>query len=137
MGSWLRDVRALTLLYIAAGLSFAPWGVAYALAAVRGWRSPVLALILLAGGVLTALAVWNRLEYLQKKSRRNVQVVPATGEIVLVMLHGRVTTSGTVIMRVVRTTYLSPPAVRAETLEPIGSAARRARDQLSVLVLQH
>jgi|SRR2546426_10203283 len=64
--SWLRDVRSLTLLYFAAAFSFAPWGTLYALAALQGWGSPILALALLAGGILTALFVWNRLERAQR-----------------------------------------------------------------------
>src|SRR5712692_729119 len=100
MASWLRDVRDLTLLYIAAGLSFAPWGVAYAFAVAWGWGSPVLALILLAGGALTALAVWNRLERVQKKSRQKVQslagAVAATSKIVSITVRGgSLTMSGT------------------------------------------
>ncbi len=63
--SWLRDVRKLTLLYVVAGLALAPWGTVYALLRVwAGWTHPVVGLILLACGAVTAAGVWRRLERL-------------------------------------------------------------------------
>ena len=62
-GSWLHDVRDLTLLYVAAGLSFAPWGAAYAVVRVwAGWQHPLATLAFLACGAVTATVVWRRVE---------------------------------------------------------------------------
>jgi hypothetical protein len=65
-----RDVKNLTLLYLASGASFVPWGVIYALVALRGGESFAVATVLLAGGALTAMFVWNRLERAQKSRER-------------------------------------------------------------------
>ena len=60
---WLRNVRDLTLLYVVAGLSLVPWGVAYAVVRVWvGWEHPLVTLPFLGCGALTATVVWRRLE---------------------------------------------------------------------------
>jgi len=63
LSSWLRDVKKLTILYLAAGLAFVPWGVAYAVLRLwGGWTHPAVTLAVLGCGTVTALFVWRRLE---------------------------------------------------------------------------
>lgn len=61
--SWLRDVKKLTVLYLAAGLAFVPWGAVYAVLRLwGGWTHRALALGFLACGTVTALLVWQHVE---------------------------------------------------------------------------
>ena len=60
---WLRSVCRLTLLYLVAGLLFAPWGVVYAsLRTYHVQTHPLVTLVLLGCGLLTALVAWRRVE---------------------------------------------------------------------------
>lgn len=60
---WLRNLRGLILLYLVAGLSFVPWGIAYATLPTFGkWTNPFVTLALLGCGVATAHLTWLGVE---------------------------------------------------------------------------
>ena len=69
ISSWPRNVRSLTLLYLVAGVSFVPWGVAYAsLRGHGGWSDLLITLASLGCGLLTAHVAWQTVNRLLPKS---------------------------------------------------------------------
>jgi hypothetical protein len=60
--SWLRNSARVSLLYIAVGVAFAPFGLVYALLAVNGWDHWISTVLLLGCGFVAAQLVWNALE---------------------------------------------------------------------------
>lgn len=56
------QVSRLFLLYLAAGFALAPWGALYGVAELTGRDHWLIACLLLIGGVISAEAVWKRLE---------------------------------------------------------------------------
>jgi hypothetical protein len=130
MASWLRNVRELVVLYFAAGFSFAPWGLVYALA---GRPSPILAATLFVCGALTALVVWNRLE-LYLRARRIAANMSGSARVVVMRTRGTLVTSGFITMRIVRDVHPGPASSHGEVLEPV-AAVRPTRQRAFVSVV--
>jgi hypothetical protein len=165
--SWLAELKHLTVLYFAAGLSLIPWGAAYAFALTRGWNSAIVGFALLAGGLLTASLAWNRLDRLLldrlKKSAQEISIMapPGTGKTMLVLTYlgqseitVRVTTvtrseasvlflgstaPGTYVAARTVTVLGARPACHAtgKALTPSGTAAPALTRYARALVLQH
>lgn len=56
------EVSRLFLLYLAAGIALVPWGALYGVAELAGRDHWLVACVLLIGGLISAEAVWKRLE---------------------------------------------------------------------------
>lgn len=75
LASWLREVGRLSLQYLAVGLSFAPWGLVYALLSLSGWGHWSILVLLLGGGLATAHVAWQYLDVEAVKEVRTITVL--------------------------------------------------------------
>jgi len=78
--SWLREALRFYIMYLAVGAAFAPFGLVYGLLVLEGWDHWLVAVLLLAGGFLTARFVWERVHkrLFVRPARVVIQGVPAS-----------------------------------------------------------
>lgn len=119
LASWLREVGRLSLRYFAVGLSFAPWGLIYALLALSGWVHWSILVLLLGAGLATAHVAW---QYLDVEAVKEVRTITMLRD-----HHIHTITAGDAVYVLSRT---KPEAARSFRVDP------RNRNSIPGLTLQ-